>query len=117
MGQRRLRGLAGVRRNREATRNAGYCGRTGSLGLALGFCRRGRQLHRRVLSDARSRRPPVCHQSSFSPNCTCREVVVVLVITPSVGETPDGVNTTSLGMLKFARLSKLKISARNCKFI
>jgi len=27
------------------------------------------------------------HQSNFKPNCTCREVVDVLVIAPAVGET------------------------------
>jgi hypothetical protein len=53
------------------------------------------------------------HQSNFKPNCTCREVVEVLVIAPAVGETPDGVNTTALGKLKFARFNRLKISARN----
>src|SRR5579859_4238790 len=59
---------------------------------------------------------PICYQSSFNPNCTCRDVVVVLVITPAVLETPDGVNATSFGILKFARFSRLKISARNCRF-
>jgi hypothetical protein len=53
------------------------------------------------------------YQSSFSPNCTWREVVEVLVITPAVGETPEGVKTMALGWLKFARLRRLNISARN----
>ena len=35
---------------------------------------------------------------------------------PAVGETPEGVNTTAFGKLKFARFSKLNISARNCRF-
>src|SRR5215475_4492033 len=56
------------------------------------------------------------YQSSFRPNCTCREVVAVLVMTPAVGEIPDGVKATSFGILKFARFNKLKISARNCRF-
>lgn len=42
------------------------------------------------------------YQSNFKPNCTCRDEVEVLVITPAVGETPAGVNTTAFGVLKFA---------------
>ena len=53
------------------------------------------------------------YQSSFRPNWTWRDVVDVLVITPAVGETPEGVKTTALGRLKFARLRRLNISARN----
>jgi len=53
------------------------------------------------------------HQSNFKPNCTWRAVVAVLVMIPAVGETPEGVKTTSFGWLKFARLRMLKISARN----
>ena len=56
---------------------------------------------------------PVLYQSSFRPNWIWREVVDVLVITPAVGETPEGVMTTALGKLKFARLRRLNISARN----
>src|SRR5713101_8895442 len=56
---------------------------------------------------------PILYQSSFTPNWTWRDVVDVLVITPAVGETPEGVNTTALGRLKFARLRRLNISARN----
>src|ERR1700722_11764685 len=56
---------------------------------------------------------PVLYQNSLRPNWTWRDVVDVLVITPAVGETPDGVNTTALGRLKFARLRRLNISARN----
>src|SRR6267378_4621072 len=59
---------------------------------------------------------PVLHQRSLRPNWTWREVVEVLVITPAVGETPEGVKTTALGRLKFARLSRLNISARNWRF-
>ena len=33
---------------------------------------------------------------------------------PAVPETPEGVNTMRFGVLKFARFSRLKISARNC---
>jgi hypothetical protein len=55
----------------------------------------------------------VHHQSSFRPNWTWRDVVDVLVIAPAVGETPEGVKTTALGRLKFARLRRLNISARN----
>ncbi len=36
------------------------------------------------------------------------------VITPAVGETPLGVNTTAFGVLKFAWFRILKNSARNC---
>ena len=31
------------------------------------------------------------YQISFNPNCTCRDVVEVLVIAPAVPETPEGV--------------------------
>jgi hypothetical protein len=48
------------------------------------------------------------NQSSFSPNCTCRAVVDVLVITPAVGETPEGVNTTSLGWLKIRTIEEVE---------
>ena len=59
------------------------------------------------------------YQSSLSANCTCRADVDVLVIAPAVGDDPlglvvvGGVNTTRFGVLKLARLSRLKISARN----
>lgn len=59
------------------------------------------------------------HQSSFSPNCTCRDVVDVLVMAPAVPESPvgfaavGGVKTMRFGVLKLARFSRLKISARN----
>jgi len=62
------------------------------------------------------------HQSSFSANCTCRAVVHVLVIAPAVPDNPvvlvavGGVNTMRFGVLKSARFSRLKISARNCTF-
>src|SRR5438477_9805880 len=70
------------------------------------------------------RRPPptkfseaaVHHQSNFRPDWTWRDVVEVLVMAPAVGETPEGVKTTALGRLKFARLRRLNISARNCRF-
>ena len=39
----------------------------------------------------------------------------MLVITPAVPETPEGVNTIRLGVLKLARFRRLKISARNCR--
>src|SRR5580693_5985402 len=56
------------------------------------------------------------HHNSFNPNCTCRELVAVDVITPAVGEGSPAAAayTTGFGVLKFAWLSKLKISARNC---
>src|SRR5215469_13209629 len=60
------------------------------------------------------------HQSSFKPNCTCRDVVDVLVIAPAVPDTPDGfaavggVKVMRFGVLKLARFSRLKSSARNC---
>ena len=57
------------------------------------------------------------HQISFKPNCTCREVVDVLVMAPAVPEVfvpeLEDVKVIKLGVLKFARLSRLKISARN----
>ncbi len=37
----------------------------------------------------------------------------MLVIAPAVPERPEGVKTIKLGVLKFARLSRLKSSARN----
>ena len=55
------------------------------------------------------------YQRSFSANCTCRAVVEVLVIAPAVPDSPEGVKTIRLGVLKLARFSRLKISARNCK--
>ena len=57
----------------------------------------------------------VSYQISFNPNCTCRDVVEVLVIAPAVPETPEGVNTIRFGVLKLARFRRLKISARNCR--
>ena len=57
----------------------------------------------------------ISYQISFSPNCTCREVVEVLVIAPAVPDTPAGVNTIRFGVLKLARFRRLKISARNCR--
>ena len=56
------------------------------------------------------------YHTNFSPNCTWRAVVDVLVITPADPDTPGGVNVIRLGVLKLARLRILKISARNCKF-
>src|SRR5256885_17253537 len=62
-------------------------------------------------------RPPsrATHQASFNPNCTCREVVAVEVITPAVGEDSPvaAANTTGFGVLKLVWFSKLKNSARN----
>ena len=37
------------------------------------------------------------------------------MIAPAVPETPVGVNVIRAGVLKFARFSRLKISARNCR--
>ena len=42
-------------------------------------------------------------------------MVDVLLIAPAVPDTPVGVNTMSFGVLKFARSSRLKISALNCR--
>jgi hypothetical protein len=55
------------------------------------------------------------YQSSFKPNCICREVVDVEVITPAVGEgtVEADVNTTAFGVPKLAWLATLKNSARN----
>ena len=57
------------------------------------------------------------YQINFNPNCTWREVVEVLVIAPAVPEVfvpeVEEVKVIRLGVLKFARFSRLKISARN----
>ena len=55
------------------------------------------------------------HHSSFKANCTCHAVVDVLVIAPAVPDIPVGVKVISAGVLKFARFSRLKIPARNCR--
>src|SRR5271167_3067220 len=55
------------------------------------------------------------YQRSFNANCTWRAVVEVPVIAPAVPETPVGVKVIRFGVLKLARFSRLKISARNCK--
>jgi hypothetical protein len=55
------------------------------------------------------------YQISFNPNWICRDVVDVLLMAPAVPETPEGVNVIRFGVLKLARFSKLKISARNCR--
>src|SRR5207302_5415191 len=63
------------------------------------------------------------YQSSLSPNCTWREEVDVPVINPptpeDVGVVEPGARTATirLGVLKLARFSKLKISARNCTVV
>src|SRR5260370_17587354 len=58
--------------------------------------------------------PSLPYQSNFTPNCICRDVVDVLVITPAVGETPVGVKVRAFGVLKLALFRILKISTRNC---
>jgi hypothetical protein len=64
---------------------------------------------------------PQHHHRSFQPNCTWRDVVEVLVMAPAVPDKPvrwvavGGVKTIRLGVLKLARSSGLKISARNCR--
>jgi len=54
---------------------------------------------------------------SFNPNWICRDVVDVLVIAPAVPDVlvpaAEDVKVIRFGVLKFARLSRLKISARN----
>lgn len=61
--------------------------------------------------------PVSCHQINFNPNCSWRDVVEVLVIAPAVPDVfvpdVDEVKVIRFGVLKFARLSRLKISARN----
>lgn len=42
------------------------------------------------------------YQRSFRPNWICRELVDVEVMTPAVGEMPDGVSAITLGVLKLA---------------
>ena len=55
---------------------------------------------------------------SFNPNWICRDVVDVHVIAPAVPDVlvpaAEDVKVIRFGVLKFARLSRLKISARNC---
>ena len=53
---------------------------------------------------------------NFRPNCNWRDVVIVLVICPTLGGTlpPDVKTVNSLGSPKFARLSILNPSALNC---
>jgi hypothetical protein len=75
--------------------------------------RRHGRASRQQQCHSRGNRSIARHQSNFRPNCTWRAVVAVLVMIPAVGETPEGVKTTSFGWLKFARLRMLKISARN----
>lgn len=41
------------------------------------------------------------YQSSFRPNWICLEDVAVPVTAPAAPETPEGVNTIRLGVLKF----------------
>src|SRR5215469_10206261 len=59
------------------------------------------------------------HHSSLRPNWSCRAVVEVLVIAPAVPESPvgfvadGGVKIIRFGVLKLARFSRLKNSARN----
>ena len=55
------------------------------------------------------------YQRSLRANWSWRAVVEVLVMAPAVGlgAAEPGVKTTRLGVLKFARFSKLKNSARN----
>src|SRR3990172_4258181 len=54
---------------------------------------------------------------SFSPNCNCRAVVTVRVIRPADGIGRRGVVLSTAvkadGLAKFARLNRLKKSARN----
>jgi|ERR1700757_1882893 hypothetical protein len=55
----------------------------------------------------------ITYQISFSPNWIGRDLVDMRVIAPAAPETPEGVNVIRLGVLKLARFSRLKISARN----
>src|SRR5229473_8518871 len=65
-----------------------------------------------------------CYHRNFRLNCTCLEEVDVLVIVPAAGDWTGTVwfgegSSTSvmrLGVLKLARLRRLKISARNWRF-
>ena len=61
------------------------------------------------------RTEPRRYHSNFSANCTWRAVVEVLDIAPAVPDTPVGVKVIRAGVLKLARFSRLKISARNCR--
>ena len=79
------------------------------VSVGLGIFRIEAGLNRRGTRSAELQ----LYQSTFKANCTCREVVEVLVMAPAVPETPLGVNTIRLGVLKFARLSKLNSSALN----
>lgn len=56
---------------------------------------------------------------NLTPNCSCREVVAVLVICPKLGGmTPPCENTvTSSGSAKFGLLNRLNASALNCTLV
>jgi hypothetical protein len=53
--------------------------------------------------DIRTDQNGVAYHSNFSPNCICRDVVEVALITPAVltGADPAEVNTTGFGVAKF----------------
>src|SRR5215471_9505625 len=91
-------------------------------GCAPGRSLCGNHLHEKVRSgalesspDSLANFPSPHYQWSFSPNCTWREVVEVLVMAPAVPDSPEGVNTIRLGVLKLVRPKRLKTSARNCR--
>ena len=72
-----------------------------------------------ALTQVATNSPLWRYQRNLRPNWTWRALVVVLVIAPAVPETPvmflavGGVKVIRFGVLKLARSSKLKISARN----
>src|SRR5260221_10472766 len=57
------------------------------------------------------------HQSNFSPNWICRDVVEVEVMTPAVGDGPPvaAAETTGFGVFRLVGLKRLKTSERNLK--
>src|SRR4026209_1775178 len=82
-------------------------------------------VHFRHLSRPRGCRfpPSVFHRNetqntSFKASWTCRDEVVVRVISPALENgTPFRSNTLKAGRAKFARLNRLKNSARNCRLV
>ena len=49
------------------------------------------------------------YQSSFKPNCTCRDVVEVLVIAPAVPDNPVGL--AAVGGVKTIRFGRIEVGA------
>src|SRR5439155_14060265 len=63
---------------------------------------------------------PASQNVTLALNCSCRDEFTVRVIRPAVGSTGSlavaPAKTVRVGVPKFARLNRLKISARSCSF-